>query len=81
MSEYKIGYASSKNGTDWKRQDHLAGVIPSGSGWDSKAVTYPSVFEHQNYIYMLYCGDNYGKTGFGYAYLDKNDFDTLYAKH
>jgi len=80
LFEYKIGYASSSNGIDWKRQDNLAGVIPSGVGWDSKAVTYPSVFKHQNFIYMFYCGNNYGKTGFGYAYLDIKDFDLRYTK-
>ena len=78
MPEYKLGYASSINGVDWKRQDSLSGVTPSGSNWDSHAVTYPSVFRHQNFIYMLYCGNNYGKTGFGYAFLNINDFHLKY---
>lgn len=67
---YKIGYAESIDGYKWKRKDELSGIIRSKSGWDSKMVAYPFVFEHKGKSYMLYCGNGYGKTGFGYAILE-----------
>ena len=67
---YKIGYAESTDGYKWKRKDELSGIIRSKSGWDSKMVAYPFVFEHKGKSYMLYCGNGYGKTGFGYAILE-----------
>jgi hypothetical protein len=30
-------------------------------------ISYPFVFQHKNFLYMLYNGNGYGKTGFGYA--------------
>ena len=32
---YRIGYAFSKDGIHWMRRDDLAGISPSGAGWDS----------------------------------------------
>ena len=62
---YKIGYATSDDGKTWERKDHLAGISLSESGWDSEEVNYPTVFELNNNIYMLYSGNEYGKAGFG----------------
>ena len=69
---YGIGYANSKDGIHWSRKDHLAGIGISKSGWDSQSIEYSFVFEHKGTRYMLYNGNDYGKTGFGYAVLDKN---------
>ena len=41
--------------------------VSDDNGWDSEAVTYPYVFMHKNKQYMLYNGNNFGKTGFGLA--------------
>ena len=66
-STYRIGYAISENRTEWVRQDHLAGIDVSNSGWDSEMIEYPFVFKHQNQIYMLYNGNGYGESGIGLA--------------
>jgi hypothetical protein len=66
---YRIGYAESRDGRSWRRKDESAGIAPSSSGWDSRAVEYPFVFDHRGARYMLYNGDGYGKTGFGLAVL------------
>ena len=66
-AEYRIGYAYSKDGMNWIRRDDLVGIDVSDSGWDSKAISYPHVFRHDHYLYMLYCGNNYGKEGLGLA--------------
>jgi len=65
--DYRIGYAESKNGVDWKRKDNLVGIDVSSKGWDSKSIEYPHVFENNKRKIMLYNGNDFGKTGFGYA--------------
>ncbi len=64
---YRIGYAESEDGVAWRRLDDVGGLLPSGVGWDSDEVCYPSVFEHGGRRYLLYCGNGYGRTGFGLA--------------
>ncbi len=66
---YRIGYAESMDGFHWQRLDHLAGILPSPSGWDSETVEYPCVFDCNGERYMLYNGNQYGRTGFGIARL------------
>jgi hypothetical protein len=66
---YKIGYAESFDGVAWERLDHQEGLEHSESGWDSEMTAYPCVFDHKGERYMLYCGNNYGATGFGLAVL------------
>lgn len=69
-ASYRIGYAESENGCTWERLDHLAGIDVSDSGWDSEMIEYPFVFDHDGDRYMLYNGNDYGRTGFGIAILE-----------
>ena len=71
---YRIGYAESVNGIIWKRKDSDAGIDISRSGWDSEMIGYPFVFSHKGVYYMLYNGNNYGKTGFGYAISREREY-------
>ena len=66
---YRIGYASSDDLINWKRDDSKAGIDISESGWDSEMISYPHVFELDNNIYMLYLGNQVGRYGFGLAKL------------
>ncbi|MBI9082624.1 MAG: hypothetical protein JEZ11_03445 [Desulfobacterales bacterium] len=66
---YQMGYAESKDGIQFERMDEKVGISISKSGWDSEMICYPFVFKHKGQTYMLYCGNGYGKTGFGYAVL------------
>lgn len=68
--KYKIGYSSSDNGIDWKRDDKNSGIYTSEEGWDCEMICYPFVFQHKNNTYMLYNGNNHGKFGFGLAILE-----------
>jgi len=68
-NKYKIGYAYSKDRVYWKRDDSLAGISYSKEGWDSEEMCYPFVFRHKEFLYMLYCGNDYGKEGLGLARL------------
>lgn len=66
---YRIGYAESYDGYQWKRLDSYSDIKPSPIGWDSEMVEYPFVFDHNGQRYMLYNGNGYGKTGFGLAVM------------
>lgn len=67
--KYRIGYAESENGITWRLANDKAGITVSDSGWDSEMIEYPFVFDHKGMRYMLYNGNDYGKTGFGLAVL------------
>ena len=67
--QYKIGYAHSFDGIKWQRRDDIVGIEVSNSGWDDTAIAYPHVFKYESSLYMLYCGNNYGKEGLGLARL------------
>jgi hypothetical protein len=66
---YRIGYAESTDGLHWTRKDHEVGIDVSPDGWDSEMVCYPCVFDHAGTRYMLYNGNDYGRTGIGLAVL------------
>lgn len=68
---YRIGYAESDNGIDWVRMDDKVGIDVSIKGWDSEMICYPFLFNLNGKRYMLYNGNNYGKTGIGLAVLEK----------
>ena len=66
---YRIGYAESIDGINWNRMDELAGIDISEKGWDDQMIEYPTVFNVKNQRYMLYNGNEFGKTGIGLAKL------------
>jgi hypothetical protein len=67
---YRIGYAWSADGIVWERRDDLAGITVSTAGWDGESICYGHVFEWQSRLYMLYCGNHYGRDGLGLARWD-----------
>ena len=67
---YEIGYASSSDGVSWKRDDERAGIGTSESGWDSEMICYPRVKKVGDRLLMFYCGNAFGRDGFGYAELE-----------
>ena len=69
---YRIGYAESVDGIDWRRKDQDAGIDVSESGWDSEMIEYPYVFDHKGVRHMLYNGNGFGKTGIGLAVLERD---------
>ncbi len=67
---YRIGYATSEDAIDWRLDNANAGISVSADGWDSAMIEYPHVFDHGAQRYMLYNGNDYGKSGFGLAVLN-----------
>ncbi|TFH72275.1 hypothetical protein E3V39_11820 [Gammaproteobacteria bacterium LSUCC0112] len=69
---YHAGQATSIDGINWERNDSLLGIRVSDSGWDSRHLSYPSVIKtRKGKTFMFYNGNDMGKNGFGYAYLDE----------
>lgn len=68
-TSYRIGYAESSDGIAWVRKDQEAGIDISTTGWDAEMIEYPFVFDYKGERYMLYNGNDYGKTGIGLAVL------------
>lgn len=69
---YRIRYAESNDGIKWIRKDEEVGIDVSESGWDSEMICYPFVFDHKGKRYMIYNGNDYGKSGFGLAVLESD---------
>ena len=67
--DYRIGCARSTDGLSWTREDDAYGLAPASEEWASRACAYPHVFRFHDAHYMLYCGNGYGRTGFGIARL------------
>ena len=65
--QYRIGYAESTDGVVWTRMDEQAGIAAADSGWDSQMIEYPFVFAQRGQLLMVYNGNDYGKSGCGFA--------------
>lgn len=65
-SSYKIGMATSMDGIKWDIEG--LDVLPrSEEGWDSDMTAYPYIVAYEGKKFMFYNGNNFGKTGVGYA--------------
>jgi hypothetical protein len=70
-NSYRIKCAESSDLIHWNRINVLGLDIDPTSEWENSMVEYPHVFKFDNHIYMLYNGNGFGETGFGYAILKK----------
>ena len=66
---YRIGYAWSDDLIKWHRDDTRMNFNVSDAGWDSEMVCYPHICRINNIVYLFYCGNDFGKYGFGVAKL------------
>jgi predicted GH43/DUF377 family glycosyl hydrolase len=67
---YRIGYASSPDLIEWKRDDDAAGIDVSAAGWDSEMVAYPHVAQDRGKLWLFYLGNQVGREGFGAAWME-----------
>ena len=67
--DYVIGYARSKDGLHWMREDaNSKSLLPrSEEGWDSEMTCYPVQLKYKDKLYLFYNGNGMGATGVGYA--------------
>ena len=72
-NSYKIGTATyQEHDKKWKRMDQTIHFYNSEffpSSFDSVMMCYPNVFQYSNKYFMLLNGNEFGKTGIGYAQL------------
>ncbi len=66
-ADYRIGYAESTDGYEWKRMDEKVGLDVITSDFDSVMQEYAFVVVHGGTKYMFYNGNEYGKEGIGLA--------------
>ncbi|HEX9927583.1 MAG TPA: hypothetical protein VGB02_03455 [Pyrinomonadaceae bacterium] len=64
---YRLGYAESKDGVVWQRKDDEIGIGFSEEGWDSVMQEYAATYVFKGKRYLIYNGNGFGQTGFGYA--------------
>ena len=69
---YRLGYAESVDGRSWVRHDDQAGIDVSSSGWDSEMIYGAAILQTEHGTFMFYNGNDYGRTGFGYAVLEQD---------
>lgn len=69
---YLIGFATSADGVQWRRQDDQAGIACDQESWEQPMICYPFVFDTEIGRMMLYNGGRYGVAGFGIAALEQD---------
>ncbi|HEX8265016.1 MAG TPA: hypothetical protein VF596_06290 [Pyrinomonadaceae bacterium] len=67
QKSYRLGYAESIDGIVWQRKDDEIGIAFSDSGWDSIMQEYTTTYVFKGKRYLIYNGNGFGQTGFGYA--------------
>ena len=67
---YRFGYAWSDDLATWQRDDARAGIGLADDGWDSRMSCYPGLIEIDGRLRMFYCGNDFGREGFGIAELE-----------
>tara|TARA_B100002051_G_C16666339_1_gene601938 strand:- start:683 stop:1345 length:663 start_codon:yes stop_codon:yes gene_type:complete len=66
---YRLGYAESNDGIKWIRKDKKMGMNFSDDGWDSLMNEYCSTYNFKDCRYLIYNGNGFGESGFGYSIL------------
>jgi hypothetical protein len=70
LGAYRLGYAESEDGRNWRRMDsHLNLDVTAGS-FDSEAIMYAAPVQIGNKLYLFYNGNDFGRDGFALAELE-----------
>ncbi|AQM18530.1 MULTISPECIES: hypothetical protein [Vibrio] len=64
---YELDYAESLDGKTWERKTDKFKLVGESDGWDAGMTAYATVVKGKDNYFMLYNGNDFGKTGFGYA--------------
>ncbi|MBA3347675.1 MAG: hypothetical protein H0T13_03855 [Actinobacteria bacterium] len=70
---FRLAFATSSDGRHWARRDAEIRLGPSPGSWDSEMVSYPAVVTTEGRTFLFYNGNDYGRAGFGYAELEKDE--------
>jgi predicted GH43/DUF377 family glycosyl hydrolase len=66
-NSYRIKKSTSKDGINWVKNNIIELDIDLNSNWDNIMVCYPFIIKNKNKLIMFYNGNEFGKTGIGYA--------------
>lgn len=70
---YRIEYARSTDGVNWKRTPDRRAFALTPGGFDSKNQSYPMVLDMGSQLWLFYVGNEFGSTGIGLATLEKSE--------
>jgi hypothetical protein len=70
-NSYRIKCAESFDLVNWKKISILGLDVDNDSSWDNQMVEYPHIINYKNKLYMFYNGNGFGKTGIGYATIER----------
>jgi hypothetical protein len=68
---YRLGYATSIDGIKWDKKDDQINLKEPAQEWESIMQEYSTTYELKGKRYLIYNGNDFGKTGFGYATLSE----------
>lgn len=71
--QYRLGVAYSYDLDNWTQIFNCFNSV-NDEEWDDISRAYPYVLVLGNYLYVFYCGNNFGKGGFGYLKAPIADF-------
>ena len=71
-NSYDFTLARSPDGVHWQRSDHLLDQGHSIEPWDSEMACYAAAFDCEGDVCAVYCGNGFGRTGFGAARLESS---------
>jgi predicted GH43/DUF377 family glycosyl hydrolase len=66
---YRLGFARSHDGLDWRRDDEQIGLDVSPGQWDGDSICYGAEVQSGGRTFLFYNGDDFGARGFGVAEL------------
>lgn len=69
LRAYRLGYAESADGRNWKRMDETLNLDVTPGSFDSDAIMYAAPIELGGRLYVFYNGNNFGRDGFAVARL------------
>lgn len=70
FNAYRLGYAESDNGRDWRRMDASLNLDVTPGSFDSTAIMYSAPIDIDGTLYAFYNGDEFGRAGFAVAILE-----------
>lgn len=70
LGAYRLGYAESVDGRNWKRMDEKLNLDVTPDSFDSHAIMYAAPIEICGKLYVFYNGDDFGRAGFAVALLE-----------
>jgi hypothetical protein len=66
---YKLGYAWSEDLAVWQRDDGLFEMEGPEGAWENEMKCYPGIVQYDGRTLLFYCGNQFGRSGFGVAEL------------